>query len=192
RTLAQDILARSEFDQAKAPEPWIARLLHLFFDWLGKIEFLHGHFPLLYWIVLIGLLLVLIALVAHIAWTILIALRAPEPAEAIMMRPQVRDLAAEAESLAASGRYLEAAHRMMIASFRCLSDRAVIELRPDRSNLWIRGAIGSSRLNQGLAREIDTLVTRTEWRWFGDRRNDPAIYADWRSVFERLAGASSR
>jgi hypothetical protein len=100
------------------------------------------------------------------------------------------DLAREAESLAASGRYLDAAHRLMLASFRTLAER-VIELRPDRSNRWIRAALRGSTLAENLAAEIDALVERTERRWFGDRArdpaNDPEIYARWRSAFEQLS-----
>ena len=87
-------------------------------------------------------------------------------------RRALPDLAREAESLAASGRYLDAAHRLMLASFRTLAERSVIELRPDRSNRWIRAALRGSTLAENLAAELDALVERTERRWFGDRVRD--------------------
>jgi hypothetical protein len=103
----------------------------------------------------------------------------------------VPDLAREADARAASGRYLDAAHRLMLASFRTLAERSLIELRPDRSNSWIREALRGSTLGGSLAGEIDALVERTERRWFGDRTRDrmkdPEIYARWRSAFEQLS-----
>jgi hypothetical protein len=75
----------------------------------------------------------------------------------------------------------------MLVCFRTLAERSVIELRPDRSNRWIRAALRGSTLAENLAAEIDALVERTERRWFGDRQNDPEIYARWRSTFEQLS-----
>jgi hypothetical protein len=93
--------------------------------------------------------------------------------------------------LAADGRYLEAAHRLMLASFRALAERSVIELRPDRPNRWIRTALLGSSLAEGLALEIGALIEQTERLWFGDRQNDPGVYARWRSTFERLCAQAT-
>ncbi len=115
-------------------------------------------------------------------------MKEPEPASAQRsFAVDSPDLAREAESLAAGGRYLDAAHRLMLASFRTLAERSLIELRPDRSNRWIRSALRGSPLAQGLAVEIDALVERTERRWFGNRAEDPEIYARWRSAYEQLS-----
>ena len=74
---------------------------------------------------------------------------APEPRHrSAHPNAKVPDLAREAESLAASGRYLDAAHRLMLASFRTLAERSLIELRPDRSNRWIRAALRGSTLGR--------------------------------------------
>ena len=162
---------------------WLQRI----FGWFGNFQILHQSAPALYWLIVLGLLAVFAALVAHIVWMVSVALRAPEPPEPSMSRENPRDLATEAESLAASGRYLEAAHGLMIASFRALAERSVIDLRPDRSNRWIRGAVRKSPLVPKLADEIDTLVVHTERRWFGGRENEPEIYARWLSAFARLA-----
>ena len=91
--------------------------------------------------------------------------------------------------LAASGRFLEAAHNLMIASFRTLAERSVIDLRPDRSNRWIRRALRDSQLNGNLVGEIDSLVMRTERLWFGDRENTPDIYSQWKAAFDQLSSA---
>jgi hypothetical protein len=191
RELAQKILARPEYANARpsSSETWLVSMLHRLFDRLGSLGGLRVSAPALYWLIIGGLFIVLAIMVAHIVWTISAALRAPEPAASSASGPRLRDHAAEAELLAASGSYLDAAHSLMIASFRTLAERSVIELRPDRSNRWIRRALRDSKLNENLVREIDRLVARTERHWFGDRENSPAIYSDWKSAFEQVSRA---
>ena len=192
RDLAHEILARPEYAAVRplAIETWLYSILHRLIDWLGNLGTLRVTAPGLYWMILIGLFLVFGILVAHIVWSISAALRAPEPSDRLASSGQLRDPAAEAEMLAASGNFLEAAHNLMIASFRTLAERSVIELRPDRSNRWIRRALRDSQLNGQLVGEIDRLVARTERQWFGDRENSPDIYSDWRSAFDQLSRAA--
>ena len=192
RDLAHEILARPEYAAARplAVENWFYSMLVRLIAWLQNLGTLRITAPGLYWLILTGLFLVLAVLVAHIVWSISAALRAPKPQERMASSGQLRDPAAEAELLAASGNFLEAAHNLMIASFRTLAERSVIELRPDRSNRWIRRALRDSQLNGTLVGEIDSLVARTERQWFGDRENSPDIYTQWRSAFDRLSRAA--
>jgi hypothetical protein len=188
RELAQKILARPEYAAVTAYqsklEDWLRDFLHA----IEKLELLRGSAPLLYWLILFAIAMVAVGLIAHVTWTIWIAMTAPEPAPSKRAAgTTLPDFAREAESLAASGRHLEAAHQLMIASLRALASRSVIELRPDRSNSWIRDALRGSTLGENLAIEIDALIQRTERRWFGDRANDPEIYARWRLAFEQLS-----
>ena len=192
RDLAHEILARPEYAAVRplAIETWLYSILHRLIDWLGNLGTLRVTAPGLYWLIIIGLFLVFGVLVAHIVWSISAALRAPEPPDRLASSGQLRDPAAEAEMLAESGNFLEAAHNLMIATFRTLAERSVIELRPDRSNRWIRRALRDSQLNGQLVGEIDRLVARTERQWFGDRENSPDIYSDWRSAFDQLSRAA--
>jgi hypothetical protein len=192
RALAGKILARPEYAHASGKQLQLQDSLYKFLErilrWFSDIEVLRDNSPLLYWIIVLAIAAVCVGLIAHVTWTLWIAMTAPEPpAPARASAANAPDLAREAESLAANGRYLDAAHRLMLASFRTLAERSVIELRPDRSNRWIRAALRGSALADNLAAEIDTLVEGTERRWFGDRENDPEIYARWRSAFEQLS-----
>jgi hypothetical protein len=191
RDLAHEILARPEYaaNRPMAAETWLNSMLLRLIDWLANLGTLRVTAPGLYWLILGGLFLILAVLVTHIAWSISAALRAPEPVERAADDAELRDPAAEAELLAASGRFLEAAHNLMIASFRTLAERSVIDLRPDRSNRWIRRALRDSQLNGNLVGEIDSLVARTERQWFGDRNNSPDIYSEWKSAFDQLSRA---
>ncbi|MGH7778432.1 MAG: hypothetical protein ACREQR_01205 [Candidatus Binataceae bacterium] len=187
--LTHQILARPEYAAATtsntraAWERWILQ-------WLEKLQFLHDSSPILYWVIFAAVIAVAILLFAHIAWSIWVAMHTAAPREARIARPSAPDLSADAAGLASDGHYLEAAHRLMLASYRMLGERSVIELRPDRSNRWIRAALRGSSLDGELAADLDSLVERTERRWFGDRENDSAIYAQWRAAFERLSSVA--
>jgi hypothetical protein len=213
RELARQILARPEYAaatgvQAKA-QTWMLRALDRILHWFSGLQVLRASSPLLYWTIVLAIAAVCAGLIAHVAWTLWIAMTAPDPAPA-QRAPSANfpNLEREAEALAAGGRYLDAAHRLMLASFRTLAERSVIELRPDRSNRWIRAALRGSALAESLALEIDGLVERTERRWFGDRardrirdsardsrdsqdsrdsKDDPEIYARWRAAFAQLS-----
>lgn len=188
--LAHRILARPEFGAASDPK-WMTDWQQRIAQWIARLEFLRDGDPLVYWAIFGGVIAIAIALFAHIIWTIWIATHTRAPRENRSARSaSAPDFAAQAARLAADGYYLEAAHRLMLASFRTLAERSVIELRPDRSNRWIRSALYKSALGAELAADLDRLVERTERRWFSDRENDPAIYAQWRAAFDRLSAAA--
>jgi hypothetical protein len=191
RKLAAEILARREFDAARPTkfQTTFQQWLNWFISLLDRLAMLHETSPTIYWMIMALMMTVLAVIVTHIVVMIRAALRVTEPPAKASTQEAPPDLAARAESLAAAGRYLEAAHWMMIASFRALGERSVIELRPDRSNAWIRAALAESELPRGLSAEIAALVARTERRWFGERADEPDIYAQWRSAFERLHAA---
>ena len=189
--LTAEILARPEYGRATGGDPILVRLLKWSLDQLDKLEILRVEAPVIYWTIIAVIALMLAGMTVHLIWTLWVALSAPEPAAERWEALSRRDLSQEAEALAADGRFLEAAHRLMLASFRALAERSVIELRPDRPNRWIRTALLRSSLAEGLALEIGALIEQTERLWFGDRQNDPAIYARWRSTFERLCAQTT-
>lgn len=194
RDLAAQILSRPEYASARpsAADKWLHDLLQHIIDWLNQLLRLHGSAPGLYWMILAATFLIFALLVAHIAWTISIALRAPVPQPRAPFKQASIDPVADAERMAAAGSYLDAAHALMIATFRTLAERFVIELRPDRSNRWIRRALQGSKLDQPLANRIVLLIERTERHWFGDRDNRREIYTDWRAAFDELSQATAK
>lgn len=187
--LTHQILARPEFADATSPK-WMTDWEQRIGQWIARLEILRDASPILYWTIFGCVFAIAIALFAHVIWTIWMATHTLAPPESRIARAAAPDLAADAARLAADGYYLEAAHRLMLASFRTLGEREVIELRPDRSNRWIRAALHKSALGAELADDLDRLVERTERRWFSDRENDPAIYSQWRTAFERLSSAA--
>jgi len=192
RTLAREILARPEFAGAhpSAMQDWFTKIALRVLDWIAGFGNLRVNAPGLFWPIFAALVLILVLMIAQIVWAISAAMRAPEPQANRGLSREARDPAAEAEQQAAIGNFLEAAHCLMIASFRTLAERAVIDLRPDRSNRWIRRALRSSKLNQELVKELDGLVVRTERHWFGDRENLRDIYTEWKTAFEQVLRAA--
>jgi hypothetical protein len=188
RKLAHEILARREFGLMDESQPQWVHWLRRFVAWIGHLRV---QSPVLYWMFIGAVAAVCAAAIVQLVWVLRAALRAREPALAPKLAAARPDLAAEASRLADSGRFLEAGHRLMIASFGLLAERSVIELRPDRSNRWIRAALRGSALAGTFGAEIATLVERTERRWFGDRRNEAEIYFDWRSVYQRLLSSGN-
>jgi hypothetical protein len=186
--LTARILARPEFAAVNPAMPsWVDSFLKLS-QWLRRLELLHDAAPALYWVIVGGAGLIGLGLVAHMIWILRIAMSAPAPpSRGLTAGHAAPDLMREAGSLAASGRYLEAAHCLMIASFHALANHSIIELRPDRSNQWIRGALRKSPLAGNLADEVDALVVRTERNWFGGRENDPELYSQWLAACARIA-----
>jgi hypothetical protein len=183
RELAHDILARREYGLMDENEPQWVHWLRRFVTWIAHLRV---QSPALYWLFVAAVAIAGLAGTIQIVWSVRAALRAREPAAPPEVTGARPDLEAQAQQLAAAGRFLEAGHRLMIASFGLLAERAVIELRPDRPNRWIRAALRGSALAEAFAAEISALVERTERRWFGDRQNEPEIYFDWRAVYERL------
>ena len=190
RDLATKVLQRPEYAELhrSTPPSWLASFFRWLFGWMGKLEILHVTAPGMYWLAMIAMFAVFALLVAHIAWTISVAMRMRNPSPPPTTRESApRDPTLEAERLAASAGYLEAAHYLMVASFRVLAETSVIDLRPDRANRWIRTALRDSRLRPDLAARIEGLIENTERHWFGDRENDPAIYSQWHSTYRELS-----
>jgi hypothetical protein len=188
RELARNILARREYGRiSENPDLFWLDWLHRLLAW---IKVLRVNSPVLYWALMAALAIFVAVTIAQLVWSLRAALRAQAPATAISGNNGPPDLAAEAGQLAAAGRFLEAGHRLMIASFALLAARSVIDLRPDCSNRWIRAALRGSTLAQALAIEIGALVEQTERRWFGNRANEPDLYLQWRSVYQRLVAAA--
>ena len=189
--LTAEILARPEFANAAPAAPFWIQWLHQLSRWLQRLQVLHDSAPVLYWTIFAAALAASVAVIAHTIHVLRIAMNGTADSAPGLSDPRTApDLVREARHLAAAGKYLEAGHRLMIASFHALADRSLIDLRPDRSNQWIRGAVRKSALPTLLADDLDALVTRTERHWFGARENDPDLYQQWLSVLERLAAAA--
>lgn len=189
RTLGE-VLARPEYAHRKTDEQAWLDLFERVEKWLDGLQLwmfdLSVQAPLLYWILLLGLLGVALALLAHIVISVRAALRAPEPEAARAASASRRDLAAEAEALAARGSYLEASRRMHLACLEILLDRGLVDLRRGETNRKLRRELEKAPLSGLQRRTLGDLLGRLERQIFRDRFEDRALYEGWRGLHREL------
>lgn len=151
--------------------------------------------PVLYWLLLIGLSVVCVALLAHITWTLLGALRAQPHAPSVERVPDEIDFAQQAQQLAERGQHLEAAHRLLLAGLRALAKGRHIALQPEDGNRAVCRKVARSGLPQELREQLIGLIAQTEHVWFGGAGDDGALgrelYQRWRAALAQLARAAS-
>lgn len=109
-------------------------------------------------------------------------------------RPERRhaDALREARSLAHAGRFLEAAHRVQLATLALLIELDWLELARSDPNRTLRRRIMVSGLPERERRQLIGLIDRLEALWFAEPRDDPRLFEDWLALDERivsLAGA---
>jgi len=199
RTLAAEILQRPEYAAAREPEAmdWFTRWWGLLADLLRQLE---GYFawlealrsssPVLYGLLYAGLLIVLVLLIAHMSWAISRALRgstAPEPSRGAA---PLFDFLGPSRGLALEGRYLEAAHRLLLACLQRSAHAGLIELHPEDTNRKVCERFEVARLPGTLRAELLELVRLTERAWFRDRVDDPVLYERWAAAYGRLVEAT--
>ena len=196
RTRVAEILARPEFARARTFDAesierlrrmvrdLFARLAGLF-SWLDDVRIAQ---PALYWLLVLGLVVVALGLLAHVGWSLRVALRRPARARAASPAPSTATvLADEAAELAGRGAYLEAAHRMELASIEILLRRGSIRLARHEANRTLRRRLAGAALPDDEHDVFVGLLDRFETAWFRDRTSDRDLYEGWRALHARLA-----
>jgi hypothetical protein len=189
RGLAAEILQRPEYAAARDPVE-VLKYLRWFLEIIDWFDTLRTTSPGIYWLVLGVLLLVLVLLVAHISWAISRALRESVEAGEAMEPPPPVDFLLDSRRLAHRGHYLEAAHRLLLATLQHSARAGMIQLRPEDTNRKLRGCLDRAELPEGLRRELLALMVETERVWFRDRRDDPILYDRWSAAYAGLLEAT--
>ena len=191
RTLAAEILSRDEyFRPGIAEEAWrvvLARILG-FFDFLDALRIAS---PLIYWAILCGLLLTSLLLLAHVVWTVRIALRMPRPQASDSGRPSGPGFLEQAESLAREERFLEAARRVELAALELLLRRRVIELSRSDPGREFREQVRGSALPEAERSALISLQRRLEAGLFRENKADRSLYQAWLELHGRLENVAA-
>jgi hypothetical protein len=108
----------------------------------------------------------------------------PEPPAGPEGREQ--SLLGEAERLACSERFLEAAHCAQLAALELLLKRRWIELARSEPNRTLRQRLAKTSLPEAERSEFASLLDRLESHWFRDRTEDRDLYLAWRGLHARL------
>lgn len=191
RRVAEEVLAREEYARWRVEEHPLVLLLERVIGWLdGFLDWsldLSAASPLLGGALLAGLLLLAVALLAHVVWAVRAALRAPPPPREPRRRAEDGpSLRARAEALAGAGRLLEAARELQLATLELLIREGWIELGRSDPNRTLRERLRRAALPEPERGELLRLLERLEALWFRDRVNDPDLYRAWRRLLDRL------
>ncbi len=187
RELAAEILAREDYAAGRVDLEGWERLLRWLAEWAEWLEALRVTAPGLYWLLLAGLLLLAVVLLAHVVWTVSLALRMPPPEEPPRGARPGPGLLARAESLAAEGRFLEASRNVELATLELLLEQRVIELARSEPNRVLRRRLREAALPDPERGQLLGLLDRLESRLFRDRVEDAELYAGWRALHRRLS-----
>jgi hypothetical protein len=187
RALAKEILSRDPYGAWRSNEmvlPWLERIN----DWLQRWNHWVGGLPTGTQLLIIGaMLLVSALLLTHVVWSVVVALRTRTPAGASRPADERPGFAAEAEALAAQGRFLEAAHRLQLATIELLVSQRRLALSRFEANRVLRRRVREASLPIAERRALVALVDRLERGWFRDRAGDADLYGAWRTLHARLA-----
>jgi hypothetical protein len=186
RALAAEILSRDEyFRPGLAEEAWRALLARLlgFFDFLEALRLAS---PFVYWAMLVGLLLTAAVLLAHVAWTVRLALRMPATEGREPGRPTGPGFLEQAEDLAQEERFLEAARRVELGTLELLLRRRVIELSRSDAGRALRERVRRSGLPEAERSALITLQQRLEAGLFRENEADRSLYQAWLDLHRRL------
>jgi hypothetical protein len=191
RTLAAEILSRDEyFRPGIAEEAWRVVLTRV----LGFLDFLEAlriSSPLIYWMILGVLLLAVLLLLAHVVWTVRLALRMPGPEARERTRPSVPGFLEQAESLAREERFLEAARRVELGTLELLLRRRVIELSRSDPGRELREQVRGSALPEAERSSLISLQRRLEAGLFREHAADRSLYEAWLDLHRRLESVAT-
>ena len=185
RELARRVLEREEFAQYRTiVTDAQLELLRWLQELLDRIRLLHADSPPLYWALVLGLSVVSLALIAHVVWTIRVAIRASaERAGPDVHAHTAPDYRAQAAALARDGHFLDAARLLQLASVQRLVERGHLALRRHEPNRVLRARIADAlTLPAALRGDLRARIGELERSWFRERAERAELYEDWQRV----------
>ncbi len=192
RAAAVEVLAREEYARFRFVEPdWVIAFQRWIEGVLQWLRDLGDASPVLLFLLLGGLLVVLVVMIAHIVWSLRVAMRGA-PATPKLDSPRApRDFTAEAERLASVGDTLGACRALQLACLDLLLRRGTLELARHHGNATLRARLRRSSLPPALRDELIAAIDALERGWFRDRETSADLYADWQRIHRGLSGAVS-
>lgn len=156
-----------------------------------KLYELHENAPSLYWLLFVGLCLVLVVLLGHIGWTLFRALRVEsergEREEALAARVRrFEELRRESRELAAHGDLRQAARLLLLALLALVEERRALAFARSWTN---REIVARLRLGGASSDELQGFAATIEHVWYGGASPSAERYARLEAALERLARA---
>jgi uncharacterized membrane protein len=187
REKAAAVFERPEF-QSAAPSQgnWFSRQFFAFFRWLGG---LHEHSPPLFWLILIGCILALIAILVLIVFQIRAVFASRDQANpaGTLDSERVRrsaEFRQEATRLATAGDYTEAVRFLFLSLVYLYDERGRVSFHKEYTNREYLDLLGD-RLPIRAALQV--LVDTLDDHWYGQRACLRDHYLTCTAVYDRLA-----
>jgi hypothetical protein len=189
RTL-EEVLSRPEFSPGSQTS-WMTSLLqHLaaFAAWLGS---LHGTAPVLFWLLLLGCLLLLVLLLGHIVWTVQRVLyrrgRTLDEERPEQRRERPSQLyEAEARRRAAAGDFTEAIRYLFLALVYRFDESGRVNFQQACTN---REYLALFADRPSIQDRLRVLVDTLDDYWYGQRPTDSRQYEDCLNLYQGLVRA---
>jgi hypothetical protein len=188
RRTAEEVFARPEFAPDAGRPNWLLRALAEFFRWLGT---LYTANPLLFWVLLIGCILLLILILGHIIYTVVRAFRGGgidarrrQQAEAEARRGRLSAAyRAEAGRHAARGEFTEAIRALFLSLVYRYDEKGRVSLHKAWTNREYL-----TLLDEDLpAREqLAVFVDALDDHWYGQRPAGAEQYERCQALYDRL------
>jgi hypothetical protein len=162
------------------------RLLYRIFDGLGELRVSS---PVLFWALLAVLLLVLLALLFHIGWTLSLAFRGgggeagADVEDHTRRARRSRELRGEARRLALQGEWREALRQLLLALLALLDERRILHVAQGWTN---REILARLRSRSGLGPELDRFGSAVETAAYGGRDVRGEDFAAFDRLVDRL------
>lgn len=187
RRALEEIFTRPEYQWVDRPslQAWALDRWYLLQRWFDRVAI---DSPVLYRVVLTGLVIVLAGLLAHMAYVLVRVLR-PSPAGGADIaapppqRPTARGARAIADELARAGRYGDALGHRFLALLIELQGRRAITIDPAKTPAEY---VHTARLGPGGRASFETLVARLYRHLFGAMPCDARAYRDFGAEAEEV------
>lgn len=185
-----EVFSRPEFRPGEpGPGNWLLRQLADFFRWLGS---LHEVSPPLFWLLLVGCLVALAAMLALMAYQVRAAFGGGrggrvaadrQAAERVRLSAAYRD---ESDRRAAEGDYTEAVRFLFLSLVYRLDERGRVSFHKEYTNREYLELVGD-RLHARDALRV--LVDTLDDHWYAQRPCGRAQYERCRAEYDRLVSA---
>lgn len=189
RALAREILRGPEYARWRELDgrDWVSGVG----DGLGAMLQAFLEMPLRhpgwFWAIEVALIVVAVVLLTHVVVSIRAALSSSAPSSHPVLAREERDWLREAETVAARGAFLQAAHTLQLGVLDTLLRARRLRLGRSEPNRVLFERVREADLDEAVRSRLISLVARLETAWFRDRRDDAALYREWRSLFASLS-----
>lgn len=200
RSLAADITARPDYDLAtrRAEVDWLFDLLIEVLSWLiAPLRWIYklteGLPEFFRWLIIAGMLVIVFALIAHIIYTIIQAVRGDRsgsrPSEGAQRRIEPDEWERRAAAAAAAGEYIAAVRYLFRAVLGRLEQADKKPLRPGTTNReLLRRYRARTEVVDGLRLFVDVI----DRKWYGGEVCTASDYAECAAAHDGLRRAAER